>query len=382
MSNDKKLPRGLRKRGRSFVAFLTHADGHSERRTIGNVTLKMAIEQRAIWQRELVEGRYVKKIVRTGAHTFAEIAGDWLDREHANNIKSFESTESRMKLIKEWFGSRLARDIAATEIEAKLAEVAKEKKWADATCNNYRLVLSGTFQFAIENKKLDLNPASKLKARRLNNERCRFLARQEADELRSIISDGYAERLPDFDLALNTGMRHSEQYGRHEKHVKTPGLTWEHIHIAQHFLTVPESKHGRARHVILNPEAEAALRVLQSRRKTGNRVSVNADGGDYLGTAAKWFTSSVKLAGIVDFTWHDLRHTFASWLVMDGVDMRTVQVLLGHSSIKMTERYAHLAPDHLVSAVNRLSRKTAVSPVTTDTNTDTASSEVLQVHVN
>jgi integrase len=381
MKNKKKLPRGIRQRGNSFVAFLTHADGRSERRTIGNVALKTAIEQRTIWQRELVEGRYVKKIVRADAVKFAEIADDWLEKER-QNIKSLESTESRMKLIKEWFGSRLAREITIDEIESKLTEVAKERKWADATYNNYRLVLSGTFRLAVESKKLDANPALKVKLRRLNNERCRFLTRPEADELRRIVSESYADRLPDFDLALNTGMRHSEQYGRHEKHAKSLGLTWEHIHIAQHFLTVPESKHGRARHVILNAEAEAALRVLQARRKTGNRVLVNADGSDYLGSAMKWFTKAVNVAGIADFTWHDLRHTFASWLVMDGVDMRTVQVLLGHSSLKMTERYAHLAPDHLVSAVNKLSRRTAVSPAATDTKTDTSVSAVSQLHVN
>jgi len=61
-------------------------------------------------------------------------------------------------------------------------------------------------------------------------------------------------------------------------------------------------------------------------------------------------------AGIVDFRWHDLRHTFASRLTMAGGDLRTVQELMGHQTITMTMRYAHLAPSHLREAVQRISR--------------------------
>jgi len=368
MKKEGKLPRGLRKRGGSYVAFLTHPDGHSERRTIGCVSLQTAILQRGKWQLELLEGKYIKRAVRAGAATFEEIADAWLVKQR-ENPKSLESTESRVKLLKEWWGPRLARDLTKEEIAAKLTEAATDKKWADATFNNYRLCLSGTYRLAIENKKVDQNPASKVKLRRLNNERCRFLTREkEYPALRQIVAEHYPERLPDFDLALHTGMRHSEMYGRHEKRIKTPGLTWQDVHLAQHFVTIPESKNGKKRHVILNNDAEAALSVLQERHKASNRAMVNTDGSDYLGISTKWFDKAVKRAGIIDFSWHCLRHTFASWLVMDGVNMRTVQVLMGHSSIKMTERYAHLAPDHMTSAVNRLSRRTVAAEPTTDTS--------------
>jgi integrase len=85
---------------------------------------------------------------------------------------------------------------------------------------------------------------------------------------------------------------------------------------------------------------------------TGNKIKKAIPYGDI----KKSFASAVKRAKIHDFKFHDLRHTFASHLVMAGVDITTVKELLGHKDIKMTLRYAHLAPSHKVKAVDVLDR--------------------------
>jgi integrase len=140
------------------------------------------------------------------------------------------------------------------------------------------------------------------------------------------------------DLALNTGLRRGEQYG----------LRWQEVSLARRTLTIPRSKNGHARHVALNRASLTALGSLKERTGSSELVC-----GGYVGPG-RWFGSAVKTAGLTAFTWHCLRHTFASRLVMSGVDLRTVQELMGHKTIGMTVRYAHLTPKHTLAAVQQL----------------------------
>ncbi len=82
-----------------------------------------------------------------------------------------------------------------------------------------------------------------------------------------------------------------------------------------------------------------------------------------------WFSDAVREAGLKEFHWHDLRHDFASRLVMQGVNLRAVQILMGHKSIQTTCRYAHLAPKDLLDAEERLNLRRTKSPTDTGTST-------------
>jgi integrase len=142
-------------------------------------------------------------------------------------------------------------------------------------------------------------------------------------------------------LALNTGMRKGE----------LTALTWDDIDIPNKVLTVRAgyAKSGSARHIPLNAEAIAVLRTLRKAQQGQGRLFD-------VGSVSKAWHGVLDAAKIEDFRFHDLRHTFASNLVMAGVALNTVRELLGHGDIKMTLRYAHLAPSHKAEAVAALDK--------------------------
>lgn len=225
--------------------------------------------------------------------------------------------------------------------------------------NRYKNLLSLLYRLGIENKKTKENPAKLLKHKREDNGRIRFLnqfkptstelhylkkCRDEESRLRVVIVKHHAAHLPEFDIALHTGMRPSEQYG----------LTWDRVDLVRNFLTLLKTKTGRVRHIPLNSVAVVAFKVLQKRApKDAVRVFLNVH-KEPLTEYKHWFEPAVTEAGLEDFTWYCLRHTFASRLAMAGVDLRTIADLLGHQTIQMTMRYAHLAPAHQRSAVEQL----------------------------
>jgi site-specific recombinase XerD len=228
----------------------------------------------------------------------------------------------------------------------------QKQEWAPATPNRYRALLSLTYRLAIRNGKVKENPARQVAHRHEDNARIRFLSSDEEKNLRKAIERQCPERIPEFDLALNTGVRLSEQYG----------LLWENVSIPLRMLTIPRSKNGSMRHVPLNQGAVKALETLRKHYPASELVCCGAK------EPRRWFEPALADAKVLNFSWHCLRHTFASRLVMAGVDIRTVQELLGHKTIGMTVRYSHLAPKHTLTAVERLDVPTEAP---TDTTTDT-----------
>lgn len=154
---------------------------------------------------------------------------------------------------------------------------------------------------------------------------------------------GYSDHLhPMVLLSLNTGIRKGELFS----------MTWEQIDMTNRVLTViaSNSKGKRTRSIPLNPEAMSVLTAIKPEHARGLVFPSPVTGGrfDNVQTAEENLTAAAELE---DFTWHDMRHHFASMLVMKGVSLYTVQNLLGHATPAMTMRYARLAPSNLSDAV-------------------------------
>ena len=123
----------------------------------------------------------------------------------------------------------------------------------------------------------------------------------------------------------------------------------------------------------MNSIALAAFQELFARSSGQGRVFVNMQGEPLKGFK-HWFDPAVREAGVTFLTWYCLRHTFASRLVMAGVDFRTVAELMGHKTIQMTMRYAHLAPAHKLAAVEKVAAGWQTDRPA-DTKTDTSTFE-------
>ena len=136
-------------------------------------------------------------------------------------------------------------------------------------------------------------------------------------------------------IALNTGLRLSELLG----------LDWIYVDLSRGVIRLEITKSGRRREVPLNDDSYRALVSL------GPKVEGRVFQTRFIKTA---YNNAVAIAKLDDVNFRTLRHTFASWAVMRGVTLKELQELLGHSSLTMTMRYAHLAPEHLRTAVGRL----------------------------
>lgn len=361
---DSKHARGIFERPRApgvWWARCAGADGREHREKAGTRGMALALYRKR--KTEALQGKKFPERLRARAVSFGDLARDAESYSKANN-RSHKTDVGRLAELKAWFGAQPAVAITPQQIEVRLGREAEERGWKPATVNRYRNTMSLAYRLGTQNGKVEKNPARLVRSRRENNVRIRYLDQFAPDEekrLRAAIEEQCPEHLPELDLALNTGIRLGAQYG----------LRWDAVNLQSGTLVVPPNKYDEARTIPLNRAARAALRTLRARARGVEWVMVN-EAGERMRTPRRWFEAGVKAAKLPEFTWHCLRHTFASRLVMMGVDLRTVQEIMGHKDIRMTCRYAHLAPGHKLGAVELLAKWEQKMANGTGTKTGTA----------
>ena len=283
----------------------------------------------------IAEGKYLD-IKKTEKIRFEDFADEYL-AIHSKPKKSYHTDEKIIGLLKKIFGGKYLYHITSLDIERFKSERIKEV--SPATVNRTLAVLKSMFNRAITWGKADKNPFVGVKLFKENNQRLRFL---ELEEIPKLLSHCCKHLNPIVILALNTGMRKSEILGSR----------WDSVDFKRGIITLPDTKNGEKREVPLNAVAMEALNKVP--RRSGSPYVFCNKAGEPYGDIKKSFLTAVENSGIINFHFHDLRHTFASHLVMAGVDLNTVRELLGHKSLAMTLRYSHLSPDHKKRAVDVL----------------------------
>ncbi len=293
---------------------------------------------------------------------FSELVTDAIkfSEKHHRATKDFKQ---RVELALPAFGDRIAESITTRELQDWVDEMAEGREWTGGTQNRFKSSLSTVFREGMRAGKVSVNPARLIRRSKESLGRVRFLSYEEEAKLRKMIALNLPGRINDegksafaqLDVALHTGMRKSEQFT----------ATWDQVDLEKGYIYLSMTKNGSDRFVTLNSAAVQVLKSLQKRHKLlglpSDSTLFHSKRDGLIKNPRKWFATALEQAKIKGVTWHTLRHTFASRLVMAGVDLKTVQELMGHKTIAMTARYAHLAPTHKLQALETLVRPGSVS---------------------
>ena len=207
-----------------------------------------------------------------------------------------------------------------------------------ATINRELTLLKFMFSLAKKWKYANENPVKEVKFFQERQLVIHTLTKEEALKLIAVAGEHLK---PIIMLALNTGMRRGEILN----------LRWNDVDFDRRFIYIKETKSGVMRKVPMNSLVIEALSKLE---RKNSFVFQNPKTNERLKHIRTAFYTARRKAGIEDFRFHDLRHTAATWMVAEGIDLVTVKEILGHADIKTTMRYAHPTPENKRKAVDAL----------------------------
>jgi len=264
--------------------------------------------------------------------TFLEFANDYFD--YVQNVKrnrSSRRTKQALEHFKRFIGNKLLSEISPEDIDdyKVLRQKAGRKP---ATVNRELSVIKSLFNYAWRSKKyFGRNPVSLAGILEANNLMERILTPEEESRLLEV-SEGYLKDI--IIIALNTGMRQGEILG----------LKWDWIDFEKNFISIPQTntKSKKERKVPINSVLKTLL--LERKLAVGNTKYVfpSPRGVEKnLAWVKRSFKTACKKAGIENLRFHDLRHTAATRLVDAGIPLHAIAKLLGHSTVRVTERYSH-----------------------------------------
>ena len=279
-------------------------------------------------------------------HTFDELMVAYL-RDTAGRRRSEETVKMHVRRLRQHFDGMEMESLSGAEVALYVRKRLGDGVSA-STVNRELEVLSASINYAVKTLEWRLpNPVPERMLKEPEG-RLRWLTPEQASDLIAAArQESMAPHLaPLIQLALHTGMRRGELLA----------LEWSRVDLKARlvYLEGRHTKSGKRRTVPLNARALEAV-IERSRYREANCPDcpwVFSDAsGNAIASVQRSFATACRRAGISDLRFHDLRHTCAAWLVQAGVSLAKVRDVLGHSTVMMTERYAHLAPENARSAL-------------------------------
>lgn len=340
--------KGIYKRGNIYWIRYAGLDGRLMYESSGSDKFRDA-ETLLIKRRQSIKEGKQPEIRKIENHLFSELVTEytkWIKRQ-----RSFGQKECNIKQLKEVFGNVPLRRFNTMILEQyqteRLQKGNKRGKLVTgnkpATVNRHIALIKHMFTKAVDWNMVEedvLKRVRKVKLLEENNRRLRYLSKEE---IQALVENCASHIAPIVVMAVNTGMRKGEILS----------LKWENVDLKHGFILLSRTKNGERREIPINQKLRDTLATVQRRLDVPYVFYDHLTGLPY-SDIKNAFTGACRRAGIKDFRFHDLRHTFASHLVMAGVDLTTVSRLLGHRDMTMTLRYSHLSPLHMAKAVDIL----------------------------
>lgn len=339
---------GVYQIGKSWYLDFYYA-GKRYKESIGAVNRTVAKEKLIVRKREVIQGTYKPKKLEIPFEKFRE---QYLEYSESNKMpSSAQRDENSLKHLQRVFDGKRLSDISPFLIE-KFKTMRKGEGAAPATINHELACLRHLFTMAVKWGKASTNPGREVKLLKEPEGKDRILTYEEEERLLDYVRTGPKSKHLEAIIitALNTGMRKGEILS----------LKWENVDFKNGYIIVEKTKNGEIRKIPMNEPLTIALKNVKSAFPSPEYVFaelVKVSGADvwkpYRDVKTAWW-KALKETGIVGFRFHDQRHTFGSRLGMAGVDIKTIQELMGHKDIKMTMRYSHPTPEHKKLAVKVL----------------------------
>lgn len=293
------------------------------------------------------EGRYFNK-VEAKKRTLNELIDRYVERVLPEKK---ESTKRTQKNQLDWWRDQLGvKTLSAVDASA-IADCRDEliaNGRTPSTANRYMAVLSHCLAYAKSDLQwIEQNPCLDVRKGKESRGVVRFLSSDERTRLLTACKESSNKLLyPAVLLALSTGMRRSEQMT----------LTWKQIDLASGRITLTDTKNGETRVTVATGPALTELKALAKVRKINCDLVFPGQRNTPIILSKPWY-AALNAAEIEDFRWHDLRHSFASELAMNGATLAEIAECMGHKTLSMVKRYAHLTEGHISSVIERMTTR-------------------------
>lgn len=270
--------------------------------------------------------------------TFDNAANEYLRQYKGKDDSIFQRLDHWIAVFK----SKPVSKIQKKDIKNELRKL-QAKGLANATLNRYKAAIGSLYKYLDKEHDISHNPTKDIPQFTEDNARTRFLSDDEVSRLLEATKQSNWLQLHLLVLmALTTGARRGE----------LTGLTWQNIDLGKRTAHLKDTKNKEQR--VLTLPHNLVEELMKFRRSTGY-VFLHPDSDVHkIGNFDCYWRASLKLAGISDFRFHDLRHTCASMLAMKGASVLEIAEVLGHKSITMTQRYAHLCTNHKAKLTDRV----------------------------